>query len=80
MGETPPLDFSLPELHRVLPLGWRLEDESGGTWNAARGAWVATLRDGSGLDWEVSVEPDAVHALGRFEALRQAVQAAMRRR
>ena len=79
MDDAEPLEFSLHELHRVLPLGWSLADETGGAWDPARGAWATTVRDGSGLDWQVTVEPDAVRSLGRFEALRRAMQAALRR-
>lgn len=79
MGTTEELDYSSRDVRRFLPLGWSLADDAGPGWDAERGAWLTTVRDGSDLDWEVSVKAEQAATLGRDEALRRALLAAMRR-
>lgn len=79
MGDADELDYSQRELRRFLPLGWSLTDDAEAGWSGDRNAWITTVRDGSGLDWRLSVKLEEARSLGRFEALRMAMMAAIRR-
>ena len=73
------LTYTTRELRSFLPTGWRIEPNADGGWVAAEGAWISTLRDATGLDWELRVALDEARDLGREKALRMAMTAIRRR-
>ena len=79
MPEDAELSYSSHEIRRVLPLGWSLCEEVPSDWKPEAGAWLAAVRDGSGLTWRVRVDADEVDQLGRSEALRRAMVRVARR-
>lgn len=73
MSDLSELGYTMREVHCFLPTGWRVEPDAGGGWQPARGAWVARIRDGSELSWELTVKLEEARSLGRSEALRRAM-------
>lgn len=80
MSNPEPLAYTETEVKSVLPSGWSLPEDSPGSWEAAKGRWTARVLDDVEFDWPVVVQADAAARLGRFEALRQAMDQVYRER
>jgi hypothetical protein len=68
--------YTTTEIQSVLPSGWALLD--GALPPPAKKpkrplAFTARVQDGAEVDWPLEISADAVHRLGRMEALRQAM-------
>jgi hypothetical protein len=68
--------YTTTEIESVLPTGWALVDGAAplpGKKSRRPLAFTARVQDGAEVDWPLEVSTDAVHRLGRMEALRQAM-------
>jgi hypothetical protein len=75
MNRPEELTYTTIEIRSFLPTGWSLPTSEGeGCWDAQRGTWSVTLIAGSDLERPVEVDLSKVEALGRMEALRQAMR------
>ena len=74
------LTYTTRELLSFLPMGWSIESGAEGGWVADEGAWISTVRDGSGLAWELRVALVDTRELGKEEALKRAMTAIHQRR
>ena len=74
------LTYTSRELRSFLPTGWKIESNAAGGWIATESAWISTVRDGSGLAWELRVTLDDTRELGREKALERAMAAIRQRR
>lgn len=71
---TPPIRYSLVEVHSYIPTGWNLVDpDDAGRWDAKREAWIVEVHDGTDTPWSVTVGAADAARVGRREALRRAM-------
>ncbi|HYN21084.1 MAG TPA: hypothetical protein VE078_09000 [Thermoanaerobaculia bacterium] len=75
-----PLTYTETEVNSVLPAGWSLTRDGAGAWDARKKAWQLRILDNVDFDWPVVVKAEDAGALGRFEALRRAMDVVFRER
>lgn len=76
----PALSYLPIEIRSYLPTGWKMPEDGGGAWDAAKGVWSTRLTDGADFDWPLAVKASDAAKHGRLEALRLAVDRVFRDR
>ena len=74
------LQYTETEIRSYLPTGWALAVNQGGSWDAKKKVWKATVLDNVDFDWPVEVSAAEISKLGRLEALRVAMNRVYRER
>lgn len=80
MKSHEPLTYTETEINSVLPTGWSLTRDGAGAWDAERKVWRLRILDNVDFDWPVVVKADDAGSLGRYEALRRAMDVVYRER
>jgi hypothetical protein len=73
MKSSTRLSYLPIEIQSYLPTGWELPEAGAPKWDAAKGAWSATLVDGADVEWPVVVRAADAAKVGRLPALKKAI-------